>query len=339
MANFSVGVSGHGVASRLHLPVLSTLDYIHAVRIQLPRIGETSYRTSQPIGGSKIPERIDLLIIGTPPFAHEYHARMAIDSGIPVLCEKPCGLSSEGALRIAACSSRTGTPVAVNYQLRFDDAVLSFRERLAAFRPRMLHIHYESNARQQASAMPSWYLDERLGGGVKFSILCHIIDLIHFLGYSFDLVSANRKDDDTTELRMSSNFPLDEIEVSASLSKAVEARITIETRSDHSRFVVMATSDEGAVALDLISGLTISERPVIEIETIHGPSLLSSSAARPWRSSLERLMRHVTNNGARRGLNMQGCATLQEATRVHEIIEAVGESWKLGRKVRVAHRP
>lgn len=335
MVNFRVGVTGNGVALRLHLPVVSSISYITPVRVRLPRVNGTGNLADAFTSHLDTPDRIDLLIVGTPPFAHECHVRAAIDSGIPVLCEKPCGLSAEQAERMEAHRSRLGVPVGVNYQLRFDQDVLSFRSKLQSLDPRLLHIVYSSGARIDMRGAPSWYRDANWGGGVRFSVLCHLVDLVHFLGYSFRSVAAEVSHLDAGQTRHSSDLPLDNIEVSAMLTKVVQARISAITTSSQSRFVVAARNGDDFVSLDLITGRITCGEGEIDDRTIHAPDSLASTSPRPWRSSFETLLYHVTSTGTKQSLDMSGCATLQDAIRVHKVIEAMARSWSSGHEVTV----
>src|SRR5207247_9340623 len=91
-----VGVSGHGVSLRLHAPVLNSLGF-DAVPVQLPRV--------EPFSGKVVPGQmdlsgLDLLVVGSPPFAHLVHTAAGIASGIPTICEKPCGAFGATPIRL-----------------------------------------------------------------------------------------------------------------------------------------------------------------------------------------------------------------------------------------------
>ncbi len=70
----------------------------------------------------------DGLIVATPPETHLEITKEAIDSGVPVLCEKPLSVSFEEAKQMAELSDRTRIPLLVGMNFRFVKASLGLRQ-------------------------------------------------------------------------------------------------------------------------------------------------------------------------------------------------------------------
>ena len=77
--------------------------------------------------GAAIEAGPDGLIVATPPDSHFEIVELALDAGIPVLCEKPLSESFESAQRMAEMSARTGVPLLVGMNFRYMSASLGMR--------------------------------------------------------------------------------------------------------------------------------------------------------------------------------------------------------------------
>ncbi len=64
----------------------------------------------------------DAIYLGVPHHLHYSMVMAALEAGKPVLCEKPITIEVKHAREIVRTSERTGIPVAVNYQYRYDPA-------------------------------------------------------------------------------------------------------------------------------------------------------------------------------------------------------------------------
>jgi len=70
---------------------------------------------------------VDALIIATPPADHAPDALLAMQHGLPVLCEKPLTENLEQALELAETSRRTGAPLLVGMNFRYVPATQEYR--------------------------------------------------------------------------------------------------------------------------------------------------------------------------------------------------------------------
>lgn len=322
MERFNVGIVGHGVGLRLHYPVLSKIGKVNAFFISLPHVESTSRIPVSETYRIGVSEQVDLLLVGTPPFAHEFHVSIGINSGIAVICEKPVGLSSSCPLSLQSKSLTTKVPVHVGYQLRFYKTVATVKRRIRTFHPVSLEIVYNSSARKNKKAFPHWYNNGQFGGGVKFSILPHIVDLIHFWGFSFESVKI-------VDISPTNCFQdaLDQIELESRLDEMTKLRLTINTLCDFSQFFVRTSDRKGNCLIwDLITGEVHNKLSVPESNPPSSPSTLMSSAHGIWQIAFEEMIRNVFRIRGDAKLNLRSCASLTDAVRVHRVLEAVSES-------------
>jgi predicted dehydrogenase len=78
-------------------------------------------------------ERLDLLIVATPPEAHETACLAAADAGVRgVLCEKPLTGTGDGARRVVDALREKGVPLVANFSRRWDTTHATLLDRLRA---------------------------------------------------------------------------------------------------------------------------------------------------------------------------------------------------------------
>ncbi len=79
---------------------------------------------------------IDGLLIAAPTDQHVQLVSEVLAAGLPVLCEKPCGLTVEQAVQCADAAAAAGLLLQVAYWRRFVPELISLREQIAQRRPR-----------------------------------------------------------------------------------------------------------------------------------------------------------------------------------------------------------
>ena len=109
----------------------------------------------------------DALVIAVPSHLHLEIARHALESGVPILCEKPVGLSSVEAHRIAELARETGLAQAVGFTyaraplVRHAQALVESGE---IGRPLTFHGRHCEDYLADPKAPFSWRLDASLAG-------------------------------------------------------------------------------------------------------------------------------------------------------------------------------
>ena len=151
-------------------------------------------------------ERLDAVIIASPPWLHREHLEDALDRGLHVLCEKPLAADPEDcqAMAEAAREARPlGTIVQVGHSKRFETGFQKIREMmdvdtLGRIYQMSVYWHYYIPD-FRAGRLKKWldflkkrgvdlekkygvwrYFDPRAGGGDLFDHAPHYIDLMRF---------------------------------------------------------------------------------------------------------------------------------------------------------------
>lgn len=130
-----VGIAGYGLAGRyFHAPLLKGCGYEvvgvltnnaarakHAVE-DFPKINVTS--TMDEL----LALRLDLLVVASANIVHAEQALAGIKAGIPVVVDKPMGLSYDETRMIVDTSNKKGVPVTVFFNRRWDSDSLTLKK-------------------------------------------------------------------------------------------------------------------------------------------------------------------------------------------------------------------
>lgn len=112
---------------------------------------------------------IDGVVVAAATEAHPELARQVLESGVPLLVEKPVADSLESTLEIIALSERLGVPMMCGLLERFNPAVLTARK--------LIDEPVYTNASRHSPYAP------RIRTGVAWDLLVHDVDLaIQLLG-------------------------------------------------------------------------------------------------------------------------------------------------------------
>lgn len=126
-------------------------------------------------------QRLDLLIVALPPYAHSGQVEKAAAAGVHLLVEKPIALNMERALSMVSAVKRAGVLAACGFMYRFGDAVLRWNAEAVAGatgRTGMFVGQFHCNALHA-----DWWREQTKSGGQTVEQLIHIVDLArHQLG-------------------------------------------------------------------------------------------------------------------------------------------------------------
>jgi myo-inositol 2-dehydrogenase/D-chiro-inositol 1-dehydrogenase len=136
----------------------------------------------------------DAALIAAPTTLHVDLVRRLAAAGVPVLCEKPCGLTAEAAGAAAAAAEAAGTVLQIGYWRRFVPELRELRARLASGslgEPVLMICH------QWDEHPPAPGFREH-SGGIAIDMAVHEIDQARWLlGQEFgDVSAAGATDDD-----------------------------------------------------------------------------------------------------------------------------------------------
>jgi len=181
-----VGIIGTGIVSARHalsIARVPELRLVAAADTVLEKAREfcaahnisASYETGEALIADS---EIELVIIATPPVAHETLAVAALDAGKYVFCEKPLAHSLAGAVRIAKAEARHPGRLSVDYQFRYDPPVerllwLCRNGWIGEVRSCFLQMH-TSIPHSEYGRNGWWGKWEVAGGGVVITQLIHL---------------------------------------------------------------------------------------------------------------------------------------------------------------------
>ena len=129
------GLIGLGMMGKNHARVMSSTDNVTLVGIADPAGDSTGNIDESLIVSSVeklIDRKIDLAIVACPTSDHEQVALQLCEAGVHTLVEKPLAIDSDAAKRIAAAFDDADLIGAVGHIERFNPAIRSMRERIAA---------------------------------------------------------------------------------------------------------------------------------------------------------------------------------------------------------------
>jgi myo-inositol 2-dehydrogenase/D-chiro-inositol 1-dehydrogenase len=191
-----VAVVGAGRMGRVHLQALALTERLVATAIVDPDpaardLGLTQFTDADALlaaGG------FDAALIAAPTKLHLELVRRFAAAAVPVLCEKPCGLTAEDAGAAAAAAEAAGTVLQIGYWRRFVPALRELRARLASGslgEPMLVICH------QWDEDPPAPGFREH-SGGIAIDMAVHEIDQARWLlGQEFgDVSAAGATDDD-----------------------------------------------------------------------------------------------------------------------------------------------
>jgi predicted dehydrogenase len=161
---------GVGHLGRHHARILSQVPgvtLVAVVDINEPRVREMAAATgARPYTDARaVLGEVDLVSIAAPTEVHRELATMFLESGVPVLVEKPLARTVEGADAILTAAARSGACLAVGHTERFNPAVLAARPLVAS--PQFIEVH-------RLGTFPERSLDI----DVVFDLMIHDLDLV-----------------------------------------------------------------------------------------------------------------------------------------------------------------
>jgi myo-inositol 2-dehydrogenase/D-chiro-inositol 1-dehydrogenase len=127
------------------------------------------------------------VVITAPTDLHLGLVGDCVRAGVPVFCEKPCGLSADQAGQAAAVASAAGLPLQVGYYRRFLPELVALRQRIAAGGLGELSLVVLN----QWDEHPPSAEFERRSGGIVVDMGVHEIDQLRWLtGQEVEQVAA-----------------------------------------------------------------------------------------------------------------------------------------------------
>jgi|HubBroStandDraft_1064217.scaffolds.fasta_scaffold87839_2 myo-inositol 2-dehydrogenase/D-chiro-inositol 1-dehydrogenase len=133
---FRIGIIGAGRMGRTHLKAITGSS-----AVTVAGVVEPYQSTRQALDSSGVPAfatleellaatTIDGALIAVPTDQHVTVVGQLMAAGIPVLCEKPCGLTAAQASQNASLADETGVVLQIAYWRRFVPELVALRQRI-----------------------------------------------------------------------------------------------------------------------------------------------------------------------------------------------------------------
>lgn len=138
--------------------------------------------------------RLDGLVLALPHHCYGDLWDELIGLGLPMLKEKPLGRSFDEALSFIERAKRAGCPVQTAIQRRHHPSYRTLKAMIKAdgVRVHEVHAHMHLGFADTTGGDTSWRSQRHTaGGGALLDAGYHLVDLLHYLFGSFDLVSAS----------------------------------------------------------------------------------------------------------------------------------------------------
>ena len=121
----------------------------------------------------------DLAVIATPNSAHAPLASRAIEAGVAVVVDKPLAPTSEAALELVELAERSGVPLTVFHNRRWDSDQLTLRRLLREGSLGELHRYESRFERWRPELRAGAWREEtapKEGGGLLLDLGTHLVD-------------------------------------------------------------------------------------------------------------------------------------------------------------------
>jgi myo-inositol 2-dehydrogenase / D-chiro-inositol 1-dehydrogenase len=177
VADLRVGIVGAGWIAETHAATLAALEGARVVASADIVPGRADYEDWAEMLAR---ERLDAVLVCTPPDAHRDVAVAAARAGLAIYLEKPVAHALHDARAIADAVEAAGVVCAVGYQYR----AISFLGELPGEPALLLGVGVSDTAERP------WLGDRARGGGMMLERASHLIDLERALAGEVDAVAA-----------------------------------------------------------------------------------------------------------------------------------------------------
>jgi myo-inositol 2-dehydrogenase/D-chiro-inositol 1-dehydrogenase len=250
---FRLGLIGAGRMGRTHLRALDGSSTVALTAVVEPvaaaraAIADTGRTVFEDVGQLLDAGGIDGVLIAAPSDRHVELVAQVAAAGLPILCEKPCGLSSAELRQARLAVERHGVPFQVAYWRRYVPALQVLRKRIERGELGEVHLFASS----QWDGQPPSAAFRAHSGGIFRDMGVHEFDQVRWLsGQEFgelDAVPGPRSADPDA------NDDVDSAQAIASLSRGASAFVSLGRYfpgGDMARIEVFGTRD--AVRCDFL---------------------------------------------------------------------------------------
>jgi predicted dehydrogenase len=185
---YVLGIVGAGAIGAVHIETARTLSNVRLAAVcdaregsavaAATRTGAHAYTSHRQL---VYEERLDGVILCTPPNTHHELARFFLDHGVDVLCEKPLAIEATQAREMYACAAENGRLLMLASKFRYVEGVATARQLLREERLGKIR-HAEIVFSSNVDMSSRWNSDpEKSGGGVVIDNGSHAADICRYL--------------------------------------------------------------------------------------------------------------------------------------------------------------
>jgi myo-inositol 2-dehydrogenase / D-chiro-inositol 1-dehydrogenase len=173
-APFRLALVGAGRMGATHARALALSNAVEIACVVDPS-DEAAAAVDVPRATLESLPAVDGFLVAVPTRLHVAVTQALASHGLPILCEKPCGLTVEETRAIAAL----GVPVQVAYWRRFVPALRQLRERIVA--GSLGGLVFVSSAQLDETPPPAAFRDPISSGGIVVDMGVHEFDQLRWL--------------------------------------------------------------------------------------------------------------------------------------------------------------
>jgi myo-inositol 2-dehydrogenase / D-chiro-inositol 1-dehydrogenase len=135
---FRIGLVGVGRMGTAHLRAVALSEVVRVVAVAEPaperrdHLAGPEIAVHADLGSMLRAGGLDGVVVAAPSAFHLELVTQAVDAGVPVLCEKPGGLTMQQIGSAADAAKKRGVPLQVGYWRRFVPALQHLRQRMIA---------------------------------------------------------------------------------------------------------------------------------------------------------------------------------------------------------------
>lgn len=343
MGKLQIGIIGAGgIAQGRHLPAFQQIENVHVAAVfdtDLSKAGAAAEAFDIPAVYATVEEllvHVDAVVICTPNKFHAELAVQALEAGVHVLCEKPMAMTTAECQDMIDASRRSGTVLTIGYHYRYMKESRTARQMVEEGEiGDPLVVRLQAMRRRKVPGWGVFTNKDLQGGGSLIDYGCHLLDLALWLLDDPQPVEVNGR---TYDRLSKTPGQINEWGTIDAESFSVEDHVTGYITFDNGMTLLLESSWAANIKEDKeelsISGVD-GGLQVFPLE-LYQSKFGSMMSAEPHLTSFEREDVLQAKNFTEACLgHAEVVVKPEQALRVTRIIEAVYESSRTGKSVRL----
>ena len=200
MSKLRAGVIGCGtIGTWAHLPSLSKMDDVELVAV-CDLVEEKGRNAAEKFGAGRFyldaaemleKEKLDFVVIATPPNTHAELTLAALERGVNVFLEKPIAHNMEDALKIKKAAEESGLKVALGFCLRFHAMFRYVKELIdSGYIGKPLFMWRFTMSGYIFNPLQKWLPSKSASGGMIVENSIHFFDVFRWYAGEYEEVFA-----------------------------------------------------------------------------------------------------------------------------------------------------